>query len=45
MWRRGNPLSYVGVVSAIYMTTPFGLAEHVTPKAADLQPDGTDLTN
>ena len=36
MWRRGNPLSYVGVVSAIYMTTRFGMAEGVTPDAAKL---------
>ena len=36
MWRRGNPLSYVGVVSAIYMTTRFGMAEGVTPHAAKL---------
>jgi hypothetical protein len=36
MWRRGNPLNYVGVVSAIYMTTRFGMAEHVTPQAAEL---------
>lgn len=36
MWRRGNPLSYVGVVSAIYITTRFGLADGVNPKAAEL---------
>lgn len=30
-WRRGYPLSYIGVVSAIYMTTRFGLAETITP--------------
>jgi uncharacterized protein YbjT (DUF2867 family) len=36
MWRRGNPLSYVGVVSAIYMTTRFGLADGVDPTAATL---------
>lgn len=36
MWRRGHPLSYVGVVSAIYMTTRFGLAESIDPTAASL---------
>ena len=36
MWRRGNPLSYVGVVSAIYMTTRVGMAEGVTPNAVEL---------
>ena len=35
-WRRGHPLNYVGVVSAIYLTTRFGLAEMVTPHAREL---------
>ena len=36
LWRRGHPLGYVGVVSAIYTTTRFGLAEKVTPHTANL---------
>lgn len=35
-WRRGYPLSYVGVVSAIYITTRFGLAETITPHTQQL---------
>jgi uncharacterized protein YbjT (DUF2867 family) len=30
LWRRGHPLSYVAVVSGIYLTTRWGLAEKVT---------------
>lgn len=36
LWRRGLPLSYVTVVTAIYLTTRFGLAETVTPDTAVL---------
>lgn len=35
-WRRGYPLSYISVVSAIYMTTRFGLAETITSHAQEL---------
>jgi uncharacterized protein YbjT (DUF2867 family) len=35
-WRRGRSLSYTAVVTAIYLTTRFGLAETVTPHTADL---------
>lgn len=35
-WRRGYALSYIGVVSAIYMTTRFGLAETITPHTQEL---------
>lgn len=36
LWRRGFPLSYVTVVTAIYLTTRFGLAKTVTPETAVL---------
>jgi hypothetical protein len=36
LWRQGQPLSYVAVVTAIYLTTRFGLAETVTPDTAVL---------
>lgn len=36
LWRRGRPLGYVGVVTAIYVTTRLGLAETVTPHLAEL---------
>lgn len=36
LWRRGHPLGYVGVVTAIYLTTRFGLAGTVTPDTAVL---------
>lgn len=36
LWRRGYPLSYIGVVSAIYMTTRFGFAETICPDAEEL---------
>jgi uncharacterized protein YbjT (DUF2867 family) len=36
LWRRGYPLRYVGVVSAIYTTTRFGLAETVAPDTGEL---------
>jgi uncharacterized protein YbjT (DUF2867 family) len=35
-WREGLPLPFVGVVSAIYLTTRFGLAQTITPHTADL---------
>lgn len=35
-WRRGYPLGYIGVMSAIYMTTRFGLAQTITPHAQQL---------
>jgi len=35
-WRRGYPLSQIGVVSAIYTTTRFGLAETITPHTQEL---------
>ncbi|MCB0122170.1 MAG: SDR family oxidoreductase [Caldilineaceae bacterium] len=35
-WRRGYPVSYIGVVSTIYMTTRFGLAQTVTPRTQQL---------
>jgi uncharacterized protein YbjT (DUF2867 family) len=36
LWRRGFPLSYVTVVTAIYLTTRLGLAETVTHETAVL---------
>jgi uncharacterized protein YbjT (DUF2867 family) len=36
LWRRGHPLSYVSVVTGIYLTTRLGLAEKVTTQAAEL---------
>ena len=35
-WRRGYALSYIGVVSAIYLTTRLGLAETITPHTQEL---------
>lgn len=36
MWRRGYPLGFVGVTTAIYLTTRLGQAERITPDAAEL---------
>ncbi len=36
LWRRGHPLGYVAVVTTIYLTTRFGLAEEVTEDTAVL---------
>jgi len=36
LWRHGKPLSYVAVVTTIYLTTRFGLAETVTSDTAVL---------
>jgi uncharacterized protein YbjT (DUF2867 family) len=36
MKRQGHPLSYIGVVSAIYTTTRFGAAERITQDAPEL---------
>lgn len=36
MWRRGHPLGYLSVVSAIYTTTRFGLAKTVTAHTGKL---------
>jgi len=35
-WRRGYPLSYVGVIAAIYTTTRLGMAQTVTPHTREL---------
>lgn len=35
-WRRGYSLGYIGVVSAIYTTTRFGLAQTITPHTKQL---------
>lgn len=35
-WRRGHPLGYVAVMTAIYLTTRFGMAETVHPETAVL---------
>lgn len=36
LWRRGYPLGYAAVVTTIYLTTRFGLAEQVTEDTAVL---------
>ncbi|MCB8945248.1 MAG: SDR family oxidoreductase [Ardenticatenaceae bacterium] len=36
LWRRGYPLAYVSVVTGIYLTTRWGLAERVTPEVMGL---------
>jgi len=35
-WRRGYPFGYIGVVSAIYLTTRFGMADTITPHTEEL---------
>jgi uncharacterized protein YbjT (DUF2867 family) len=35
-WRRGHPLGYVAVMTAIYLTTRLGMAETVMPETAVL---------
>lgn len=35
-WRRGHPLGYVVVITTIYLTTRFGMAETVHPETAVL---------
>lgn len=35
-WRRGHPLDYVAVMTTIYLTTRFGMAETVHPETAVL---------
>jgi uncharacterized protein YbjT (DUF2867 family) len=36
LWRQGQPLSYVAVVTTIYLTTRWGMAKTVTPDTAVL---------
>ena len=36
MWRRGQPLGFIGVTTGIYLTTRFGMAEIITPDSGDL---------